>query len=511
MLLLLNGKKILFDWATVVTTLLMIVFVFIAGSNLQYNTAFVDEAIYANVGEEFMRQAYWDAPLSWMGGSYAYPVMSATINRLWGLWGIRMASTLMVLVVAWCVGIIGKRVAGNWGRPLAIGFYLFSAPTLSVAQLATYDAPSMMTFTIGALALILSLDQRGWKKYLLITLSGLMVGGSILIKYVTILVTAPLALLHITAKKQWFLGGLFWGWILVAMISPYVYLNHTDLYAYATGGNSIEITSRLRIFLQMLEQIPSQFMGAVLTALLLIINRNKGKKDRMWMILLIGTAPIIYHLGSGNIRSFNKHLSLATVMWAPLSAWSTITISKMYKHYRLSHGLVANSMQLINSIVLIAIFTSLWTTFSIHWRFERSWPSASKTVEYLDKRLNTGDKVFAEGAATYKYHLFRGFGDPSAWPSTWYYQRDGKYGTDAMKDAIKNREFRYIILNKYFTSETDEAILPTVVENYEPVFEEKYLLSGVHEMTTTVWEKKSNLQYGFFDLLVKSDTQPNLI
>ncbi len=511
MLFLVNGREILFKWTHILTALILGLFVYIVGTDLQYNTAFVDEAIYANVGEEFMRNASWDAPLSWMGGSYVYPFLSANINRLWGLWGIRLASLAMVLGSAWCVGILGKKVADGWGRPLAMGLFLFSAPTLGVAQLATYDAPSMLAFALGSLALFASIDEQGWKKYLGILVSGLLVGGSILIKYVTVLVTAPLALLHLSAKRQWLLGGFFWGWIILAMVAPYVYLNYEDLYSYATGGHSIENTSRLNILSQLVQQIPTLVFGAIMACAMLWKSETRMKKNRMLILFLIGLAPIAYHLGSGNIRSFNKHLSLAGVMWAPLTAWATLTLLKLFRKYQQVHGAVANSMQLITSVVLIAIFTSLWTAFSLHWQFERSWPSANKTVEYLDNHLVTGDKVFAEGAATYKYHLFRGFGDYSAWPSTWYYEKDGKLGAEAMKEAIAEREFRYIVLNNYFTNATNQEILPVVREHYETVAQEEYLLSGVHETTTTVWERKPQVRFGFLDLLVKAESDSSTI
>ena len=66
-------------------------FVFLA-SDMNYNTAFVDEAIYVTIGEEVLRKIFWESALSWMGGSYLYPIISAYLNRLGGLVAIRTFS-----------------------------------------------------------------------------------------------------------------------------------------------------------------------------------------------------------------------------------------------------------------------------------------------------------------------------------------------------------------------------------------------------------------------------------
>ena len=85
MLISINRYEFDLSWTKVLYFFVAIAFVLYSFKDLNYNTAFVDEAIYATVGEEVLRGIYWEDAISWMGGSYIYPVISALINRRFGL------------------------------------------------------------------------------------------------------------------------------------------------------------------------------------------------------------------------------------------------------------------------------------------------------------------------------------------------------------------------------------------------------------------------------------------
>src|SRR5690606_29857924 len=139
--------------------------------------------------------------------------------------------------------------------------------------------------------------------------------------------------------------------------------------------------------------------------------------------------------------------------WSPLAGWLLNKIHKSVTSVSKNMTYIQNFSQVVWTTLVIVMITNFWTSFSTHWIFQRSWPSTSKTLEYLREHRKSSDKILAEAASVYKFHLFDGFEDPSAWPSTWYLEYNGKQGVEAMKEAIEDKEFEYIILSDYFTIE----------------------------------------------------------
>lgn len=506
--IIINNKSFKFSWNKLLWILIVLIYIVYLGSDLEYNTAFVDEAIYANVGEEFLRESYWERALSWMGGSYAYPIFSAFVNRISGLWGLRLSALTMILISGICVWLMSYRISKSiFASHFAFFIFLFSSPSLSVAQLATYDAPSLMMSIISLTILLYSADKKGWQSYLLLILSALFISAGILIKYVAVL-SMPFIGLLIFLHKRWFLKGILWSFVICGIVGVYGLWNYQDLIAYSNAGTSIELTSRLNILKELSSQIPF-FMIAIIPTIIVLYKYTQVSKVLIFALLLAGFSPIFYHLFSSNIRSLPKHLAVAIAYWSPLIAMASVKLYSFHKSLQ-NNSYLHNSIQFVSSLIVVLLFTGLWSSLSEHWKFQRSWPSASKTIEFLDSNLVSGDKVFAEGSSVFKYHLYRGFADPFAWPSTWYMQYQGKEGFEAMYSAIDDQEFEYIVFNNYFTIDTVKKLTPVVQENYDLVFTEEYLLAGAVEVNTTVWKRRNNSKWTFADLFIPSIEVPNL-
>src|SRR4030042_2779693 len=120
-----NTKKIEIKLADFFYFAGILFFIFYLVKDLNYNTAFVDEAIYATVGEEYLRKIYWENAISWVGGSYIYPVMSALVNRFYGLSGVRFLSMLLMLFTGIVVSKIAKNIGGKWAGIIALYLFLF--------------------------------------------------------------------------------------------------------------------------------------------------------------------------------------------------------------------------------------------------------------------------------------------------------------------------------------------------------------------------------------------------
>ena len=81
--------------------------------DVQYNTLFVDEASYLLVGEQVLQGRPDPQALTWMSGSYLYPMLAAAVAPFGGIGGLRALSALL----STCAGRTASRDAGvlRWG------------------------------------------------------------------------------------------------------------------------------------------------------------------------------------------------------------------------------------------------------------------------------------------------------------------------------------------------------------------------------------------------------------
>src|SRR5690606_20468752 len=136
--------------------------------------------------EGYLRSIYWESALSWMSGSYLYPIISAYLNRLWGLEGIRVFSTLCLLVTGILSGKIAKQLGGKLSEVITLTLFLFAGITLNLGQLGTYDTPAIV-FTAVAVYLAIKLRyETGMRRVLLLLLSSLFMTLAFLSKYIAI-------------------------------------------------------------------------------------------------------------------------------------------------------------------------------------------------------------------------------------------------------------------------------------------------------------------------------------
>ncbi|MCS7092062.1 MAG: glycosyltransferase family 39 protein [Patescibacteria group bacterium] len=487
MILSINQKKIRFTWQSAIHIFALLFFIFYISKDLNYNTAFVDEAIYATVGEEVLRGIFWESALSWMGGSYIYPVISASINRVFGLEGIRLFSMICVFWTGIMVGKIGQMLSNQKGGIIATVLFLYSSVALDMAQLATYDAPALLFLAASFYTLILAYKKADKINYVFLVLSALSFALSVFTKYVAILFLPIVFIVNfLNTKKIINRYLLIWSFLAAGILGAYTAITFESLKDYFTSTAFTEKAQRIDMALNMFNLLNVSAFGAIVAFALALRKKSKYK----WLVicfLIAGSILPAYHLFSSNLRAMWKHMAFSLFFLSPLAASILIKGFNFLKSASVNKFFIKNAKQFFFSLGMVAIVTYIWVNFSSHWRFQRSWPSAEKSIEYLWANKKENDKVFAEASAVYKYHMFAGFYDPSSWASTWYFEYEGKTGLEAMKKAINDKYFSFIILNYYFTKDINQVLLPYIKENYQLALTDKFKLSGVHDNVTEVW------------------------
>lgn len=485
-----NNKKIKIRLTSVLYVLVFVLFTLFVIKDLDYNTAFVDEAIYATVGEEALRGSFWERGLSWMGGSYVYPVISAFINRNLGLWGVRLFSVFTVLVSAVVAGEIAKVLGGSKARVISVAMFLFSGIAMNLAQLGTYDAPALLFFSLAFYMGLVSRD-KGKLAIIPILLSSALFSLAVLSKYVSVLLAPAILLSLFRFKWSRVIYAFIWVMIPAASIGSFVYLNFDSLYIFFTGDAFKAPATYIGILKNTFEHLgvlaPLSIFGAIL------VLKKQRQNWILLMALIAGSmAPFSYHFVFLNDRSMWKHLVFSAVMLSPLSSIFILFLYRHYKRLIKRQAYFDNASQIAISITILIIVLLMRTNFRDHWNFQRSWPSATSSIEFLSANRREGDIVFAEVSSVYKYHLFEGFQNPETWQSTWYVNYKGLQGLDGMKLAIEEGYYDFIVLNGYFSGDVVYELLPVINEYYDVADRDVYKVSGVYDIETFVWVPKGS-------------------
>lgn len=490
MILSITNKFKAAKFSDLVYSLIFLIFIVVVTKDLNYNTAFVDEAIYATVGEEALRGSFWERGLSWMGGSYIYPVISAYINRKAGLVGVRLFSVFTVLVAAFVSGEIAKKLYGARARIITVALFLFTGISLNLAQLGTYDAPALLFFS---LAFYFAFLTRYTEKFstVAILLSAFSFSLAVLCKYIVIVFLPVFPILFFRFRWKYLLYLALWLIFTAEILGTFAYLNYESLFVLFSGSAFKEPTNRLRIITDTIKYInifiPLSIFGA------LIVFWKKRQKHLFLLLAMIaaGVAPFSYHFVFENGRSMWKHLVFSLVTLAPLASIFLLYVYKKFIKLVRTSVFVDNASQAVLSGVILMTVLLLRHNFKDHWIFQRSWPSATPSLEFLEANRRDTDIILAEGSAIYKYHLYAGFQNPPAWASTWFMWYEDKTGIEAMKEAIKDQHFDFVVLNAYFTGDIVYELRPILDQYYSVVHRDIYKESGLYDRETFIWVPKN--------------------
>src|SRR5258706_15739508 len=108
-------------------------------TNIQYNTLFVDEAIYSNLGEETLQGVFIQAGTGWIFGSYLYPSTAAIANKLGGVVGFRLYSAVLVTIAAWFVYLAARQVFDRQAALWTLLLFGLTGVSISLGQFAVID------------------------------------------------------------------------------------------------------------------------------------------------------------------------------------------------------------------------------------------------------------------------------------------------------------------------------------------------------------------------------------
>lgn len=480
------------DWG------LLIVFLF--GSfmvriiNLNYNTLFLDEAINTVIGEDLLHGIYSHNAVSYLFGSYLYPVVSGMINKIGGVTALRFTSTIMMCLTAVFVFFTTRKLFGQKAGLFSVMLFSFSGNILNLGQLAVYDSLALPFLAASLFLLVMATSSEEHQRRLLLAASACAILAT-LSKYIGLLY---LPALFITAMVLFWLKGtplrqglftLFIYFVLpiVQVLGLYAAFYRRELIQVFQEQSWFSLAPRWLI-LKIIGQEIGFIMLLALAGLVLLMlafthNRNHNSQLLFWsersrfnwhklpqayrilffalFLLLICTwlaAPLQHWLTTNN-RSLWKNCTYSLIFLSPLAGYCVATIVESLRSRNLAINVIG--------IVFLCAGTFYFANKALdsNWSFHQSWPNIEREVAYLrEAGLDENSRVLAEGMDIYEYYFASEIDNRQIWHNFWYMEYGGVYGQEGALAAIRDGALDFIIIDDYYFPGIRARITPILAE-----------------------------------------------
>lgn len=309
--------------------LVLLVLLQVALSLRLRNTPYEDEALYINVGHDYLDHLFHGTAVPDSYGDYlsgvpgAYPVVAALLDSIGGLWLVRGGSLLMMVVAMLAMRATVRHLWGRRCATFAALVFIVTGPVLFTGMFATFDAAVLACL---ATALWLGVTQRSYASAvgmgLLLALSGILKYTGVAFMPAVLVLTVVAA--HRQQPRAWTRA------VIAAVVATVVLLVLFVLFGESVReGIAFTTTSRAALYQQSTLDL-LRFLAVDVGWLLLLALAGTVVilRDRLSVrsVLLVGTllgAALLLPLAQlrlGEGASFEKHLSYTALFLAPLAA-----------------------------------------------------------------------------------------------------------------------------------------------------------------------------------------------
>ncbi|MFA9446923.1 glycosyltransferase family 39 protein [Egicoccus sp. AB-alg6-2] len=420
-------------------------------------TAFIDEALYVNAGQDYLTSWRFGTPAPdharvFSGSPVFYPVIAATLDAVGGLRLVRLFSTLLILVSTFSLAGTARVFFGFRASVFAAGAFALSAPVVFMGALGTYDA---LCLCLLALALWAGATRHGWSSAIV---CGLLLGIAPIAKYAGLVfvpvVWALVALAPTGGNAQQRVVTRAHGRALVAALtSTTLVLGAFLLFADEQVRQGIAFTTAVR-------QTMTPTSPEVLTAMLLVnvglvalfalagaVSLRRSPRMVLVALAMLGAAAILpaaqFHMGEG--VSFDKHTGYSALFLAPLAGVALERLSR--RTFRLGPPLLV--------IALVLAFGGVRSGM-----LHREWPDVGPIVERIERNPVPG-VYLSSSADVFKYYTRRDH-PQIVWDTTFELYA---LGPDTIRRVVADGHYTTVVLRSSSTSSPDQDAGQTVLLN----------------------------------------------
>ncbi len=430
--------------------------------NLNFNSAFIDEAAYIVIGQKILAGNFGSVfnDITWVGGfPFAYPLFSAVFYEIGGILGTRLfnvflgtAAVLLIYTFTTQLNLFKTPKSNQILGLIAAALMATATIPIEASRLAIYDA---LSFTIFLLGLNFFLKAVRDKNRVFYVLTGVTIFISFLAKY------TPMFFVPFILLSGWFLtetkrkNFIKYLWIpTILLFGLYFILTAQNLIEFFTtqvGDTSTPFEISQTFFKYSWVIYIFSFLGA--------LALWKTKKYEIEGLYFLSLVPLIVHILTKNNNTMHQHVFLSLIFILPLAGAFFVWIIEKNK----ITGICATASILIFSIIYANIQLRDLETF---------WPNSDRASSVLREKVNTQDIVLAEGSDTILLALQNRIPpDQLIGPFTFDYRNEK--GDAAYEKAINDGYFRFVeIESEYFSGELIDRIKPILTIKYVKIFDD---------------------------------------
>jgi 4-amino-4-deoxy-L-arabinose transferase-like glycosyltransferase len=458
-----NLKKVDLIWASIMA--LLLVFLFLLLKDLNYNSVYSDESngiILGILGEQSQLES-WD-PVSWRVGFYlpSTLIFHGGYKIVGSYLGARLANFILALITLLGVYKLSKKLSTKRFAALSTLLFAIQISFVTISRHASYDQGSIM-FIVWALYFLLPIliskdsDETDFTISTKIVISSILLLSAGLFKYTALTLILPLfVVLLFSQRRVQFIKFLIIPWFagisLYAITHPNVrnvlneitekFSNRVAVLNISIGYLNILVLLSIFIFGYYFVQIIKDYFKSRKISTTVFGDRSVFLGV---LFVLIFTVPI-FHLYSGIYTSYVKQLIYPIL-------GSTLLFAYFY-------GDKGNWRKQLNIGFSIVLIISLIINSYYFQTTRKLWPNTTRVEEYMKENIQSNSYVLAEAANIYRVSTYdKTFVNWNNFTDMFFYEYGNKSGLDAMKAAIEDQEFDYIIISgNYYTPESSYAV-----------------------------------------------------
>lgn len=453
--------------------------------NINYNSAFNDEAIYIVVGRMGLFAHDWwsyGAKL-WMAGlPYVYPPLAALSYQVGGLVGARLLNVFFGILLVSEVFTLTKLLnlfdqKTNTVAALVASFIAaFSGIGIFVSKLATYDMPS---FFLLIASMNLFLKARHHINGRLYFLAFLFLFAAFLTKivvaiFIPILLGISLLVMKTRSKKHQRMSVIYFYAPFILAIVLYAFFYHDNLMTYVATHKSLGKTESYMTLLSLIwSEANILFLLSVPAAYVFV--RAKKYIEGMSLGILALAIPV-FHLVLLRLATLDKHVYLTVTFLAVIVGYG-ISFFLQDKNKLVRAGVV------IVSLVALPYF--VWSSHDVLYTREHEWTNTVTTQEYLKKNIKPGNKILTEEGGAVILALYDNIFPPKNIVTFDWIDYKGLGNESGYAQAVSDTYFDYVQLD--MSTESGSSIRKDIekhlASNYSLVYKQGALV---------VYEKNKN-------------------
>jgi Dolichyl-phosphate-mannose-protein mannosyltransferase len=405
------------------------------------NSAFDDEGLYIDAGHAYIAHLLHGTPVPdfgsyFSGAPMAYPVLAGALDSVGGLWLVRLASLLAMMLATLSIWGITRHLWNKRAADLSAAAFVLAGPVAFLGAFATFDAFSASLLAVAAYVGVTRRSSR----------SAVIVGGAlalaVICKYTAAafvpVVLALVAVASVAAHRRPDGSSGITRALLIGTVAVAIPL---DLYSAfgATLRAGITFTTSGR---QALSPVPTSKLmhflaldvGLVATLAVLgaVLATRSIHSLTIVICLMAGAALLpVAQMRLGEEVSFEKHLAYSAVFLAPLAGRGLLWI--------LSH-------KFGGILVFVVLFAVATTGLSRSHAMYQIWPPVENVLRLVKQDGHKG-QYFSTSARTLGYYTRNDY------PGIHWDEQYGLYGggNNAIRQVVTDRKYEMIVLRSRYT------------------------------------------------------------